>query len=576
MHFQFIPYLWLLIISAAMSLALGIYTMVQQKSTKGIKIFTLSMFVVTIWSAGNALEIASVDFSTKLFWANVQYIAYCYSPVTLLALCMEFTGYDQWIKSKRIMWLAVLPTIILALVWTDGWHNLIRYDLQMDYSGAFPVIAKKYGPVFYVHAFYSHCLNILAWILFIRAVFIKNTVYRKQALAILFGLSLIIIPNLLYISGLSPVKRFDITPIFFGPAGFIIIWGIFRFKLFDVVPLARTTVIENMGVGFMVLDLQNRVLDINPAFEKIVDCTASMAAAQPVEKVCQKVPALLKVCEKSISHSDFSICDNNAPKVYEVLYSPLIDNKRQLIGRLVVTYDITEIKKAEQEYMKQQRKLAITEERERLARDMHDNLAQLLGFINFQAQGIRQELTNNGIEIASYQLDRLVTVSQSAHNQIRKYIHKARYTETEDYDFFAALKRDLLIFEQQSEIKVKLDLPADFIQEKLNPSTHVNILNIVKEALNNISKHAAATSVNISFSLSEEHLCVAVHDNGKGFGVQQFQHNDTKFGLGIMRERALEIGAQIKIESTLGQGSTVRLWVPYERERISANETHAG
>lgn len=104
---------------------------------------------------GNALEMASLDFSTKLFWANVQYIAYCYSPVTLLAMSMEFTGYDQWVYNKQILWLAVLPTITILLVWTDSLHGLIRYDLSMDYSGSFPVIDKEYGP-FSISMHYTH------------------------------------------------------------------------------------------------------------------------------------------------------------------------------------------------------------------------------------------------------------------------------------------------------------------------------------------------------------------------------------------------------------------------------------
>lgn len=114
---------------------------------------------------------SSTDCSTKLFWANMQYIAYCYSPVVLLALCMEFTGYDRWIRNRKVLlWIAVIPTIIILLVWTDRLYGLVRYDIHMDYSGAFPVLEKKYGPVFFVHALYAHLLNISAWVLLVIAV----------------------------------------------------------------------------------------------------------------------------------------------------------------------------------------------------------------------------------------------------------------------------------------------------------------------------------------------------------------------------------------------------------------------
>lgn len=261
-------------------------------------------------------------------------------------------------------------------------------------------------------------------------------------------------------------------------------------------------------------------MDINPAFEKIVGFTASMASTRPVEEVCGKIPELLNVCtDRSITHSEFSISVNGLSKVYEVLLSPLTDNKGVLIGRLVVTYDITERKQAQQEYMKQQWKLAVTEERERLARDMHDDLGQVLGFINLQTPGIRQELLNAGVEIVSDKLDKLVDATQSAHNEIREYIRNARSAESIEKDFVTALSKDILSFEEQTGIKVKLNIPLGFAGEELKPNIRINILNIVKEALNNISKHAEAGNVRVSFSLAQEQLCAAVKDDGKGFDV---------------------------------------------------------
>lgn len=567
MQFQYIPYMWPLIISAFISLSLGIFALLRRR-VKGTTSFILSMIVVTIWSLGNAFEMASIDFSTKLFWANIQYFAYCYSPVTLLAMCMQFTGYDQWIHNKKVLWLAVIPTIIILLVWTDGIHGLIRYDMYMDYSGSFPVIDKKYGPAFYIHALYSHFLNVLAWILLIKAVFFKNTVYRKQAIALLFGISLIVIPNILYVLGLSPVGRFDITPLFFGPAGLIIAWGVFRYKLFDVIPVARATVIENMDAGVMVLDLQNRVLDINPALRRIVDYPISKTSAGMVEEVCGKIPELVNACQnRNITHGEFSMNEDGVPKVYEVFLSPLTDHKDILIGRLVVAYDITEKKQEQDRYLKQQWKQAVTEERERLARDLHDDLGQVLGFINLQAQGIRQELINADIDLVSNKLDKLVKVSQTAHNNIRGYIRNARNTAAMEKDFLTGLTKDIMSFEEQSGLKVKLDVPSGFTGEDLKLNICINMLSIIKEALNNIRKHAEANNVKISFSIAQEQLCSTIEDDGKGFDMEsKFNDTKSKFGLNIMRERALEMGSQLDIESALGKGCRIVFQVPIKKE----------
>lgn len=578
MQFQYIPYIWPLIGSACMSLFLGIYELLVQRRAKGITSFVLSMFVVTIWSSCNALEMSSLDFSTKLFWANMQYFAYCYSPVTLLALCMQFTGYDRWVKNKKVLWLAVIPTIIIVLVWTDGFHGLMRYDMNIDYSGLFPVITKKYGPAFYIHAAYSHLLNITACVLLIRGVFIKNTVYRKQAIALFIGMSFIIVPNLLYILGLSVEKRFDITPAFFGPAGLIMSWGIFRFKMFDLVPLARTTVIETMNAGIMVLDLQERILDVNPACERILGREASKICTRRVGEVCSSIPDFVKACEdRNITHAEFTIKDNHIQKVYEVLLSPLVDNNGTLIGRLVMTYEITEKKQAQQEFLRQQRKLAVIKERERIARDMHDNLGQVLGFINLQAQGIKQELINSGVEIAAGSIDKLVEVTQSAHNEIREYIRNTRNIDSSEKNLITALEKNISDFEEQTGICVEHKIPIGFDGEEFETNVMANMLNIIREALNNIRKHAQASQVKISFLPGREELSITIEDNGKGFQIHQNPNVEkNKFGLNIMRERAAEIGAEIYIESDLGKGSRITFCVPVRKGGENENEVDAG
>jgi PAS domain S-box-containing protein len=561
MQYQYISYIWPLIASALTTLFLGIYAFAKRRNAKGAVSFILCMVVVTLWSSANALEMSAVDFTTKLFWANMQYIAYCYAPVVLVALCMELTGYDQWIRNRKILWLVIIPTIIIILVWTDSIHGLIRYDLHINDNGSFPVLEKKYGSAFFVHAGYSQFLNIYAGVLLIRGVFFKNTVYRKQALSVLIGLSTIVIVNIIYITGLSPVRGIDITPLVFGPAGLIVAWGIFRYKLFDIVPVARAMVIETMDEGIMVLDLQDRILDINPSFEKILGHTTSRIIARRVEEVCSKIPELVNACMVSgNSQSEFSICTNGFVQIFELRISALIDRKGIMIGRLAVVNDITQKKQEQKIYLKQYWELVVAEERERLVRDLHDNLAQVLGFINLHAQAIRQELANADVEIVSTKLEKLVDVTQSAHNEIREYIRNVRCKESVEKGFINELERIILNFEEQFGIKARLDLPEEFVWVEIKPNARLNILNIIKEALSNIGKHAEASYITIVVSVTTEHLRVMVSDDGKGFDVKP-SINDVKkkFGLNIMRERAEEIGAFIEIDSVIGEGSKVVL-----------------
>ena len=577
MKFQYIPYLWALSASALSTIFLGLYAFLRYRKAKGAGSFIISMAVLTLWTIANGLEMSAIDLPIKLFFANIQYIAYCYSPVALLSLCLEFTGFDRIIKTKKILFLVIVPTIIIILVWTDRYHGLMRYNIGLDLSGAFPVITKSYGPVFYIHAVYSHCLNIAGWVLLIKAVMLRNTVYRRQAAVLLVGLSLIVFPNILYISGLSPIQKIDITPVFFGPAGIVTAWGIFRYRLFDVIPLAWATVIKNMDAGVMVLDLHNRILDVNLAFEKIIGKKVSTASTKEVSEVCGEIPQLAVACKnRNINHAEFSIKVNGHSHTFEVLLSPITDDKGVLLGRLAVTYDITQRIEQQQEYMRIQWEKAVRMERERHARDMHDNLGQVLGYISFQAQGIKRELLTNDIHLVSDKLDKLVNAAQSAHNDIREYIRNTINNQKESYYFITTLKKNIVLFEEQTGIKVKFDVSAEASSVELSTSIKIHLLNIVKEGLNNIRKHSKAERACISLERSEGGLYLTIEDNGKGFsGRESNSELKTKFGLDIMRERVVEIGGEIFIRSEKEKGCRIVVYIPLQ-EVEDELESNAG
>lgn len=577
-RFQYISYIWPLLISASATVLLAVYAFIRHRYSKCAVSFILSMLIVTVWSVGNALEMSGIDLPTKLFWANIQYFAYCYSPPALLALSMRFTGYDKWLRNKKFWWLLVLPTIIIVLVWTDGIHGLMRYYVHLDYGGLFPVIAKSYGPAFYIHAAYEHVINITAIVMMVRAVINRKTLYRKQAVILLIGASLIVLPNLIYISGLSPVSGFDLTPIFFGPAGALMAWAIFRYKMFNLVPLARATVMEVMDTGVMVLDLQGRILDMNPAFEEIMGTSMKDASGKEAAEICRDIPIFAEVCAgKGAQHCEFTIKAINSFRIYEAVFSPLADNKGTMMGRLVMVYEITEKKKEQQRYLEQQRRLAAAHEKEQMARDLHDNLGQILGFINLQAQGVRQELVTAGVETVSDKLDRLVEVTQAAHEEIRAYIKSARSISPSDSDFLELLRNDIMRFGQRTDIPMELYTNLELAKINLAPQVQLHLLSIAKEALNNVQKHSGADHVKLSLSLEKGYLFLSIIDDGKGFVVSDENNTAGKaFGLSIMKERAMEIGAEITIESAPGKGCRVSLVLPVSKGGKNVREIIAG
>ena len=109
-------------------------------------------------------------------------------------------------------------------------------------------------------------------------------VYRRQAVAMLVGISIPWVGNLLYVFRLSPVPYLDLTPFGFALGSLAFAWALFRYRLLDLAPVARDALVDSMSDGMIVLDEQKRIVDLNPAAQSIVGTTVAEAIGQPAAK----------------------------------------------------------------------------------------------------------------------------------------------------------------------------------------------------------------------------------------------------------------------------------------------------
>jgi len=563
MQFQYVPYIWPFLASTAVTLNLAVYAL-RHKNVRGAFFFGLCMLLTALWSGSYALEIAGTDLSTMIFWSNVQSMAYSFNPVLWLMMVFLFIERDHRVTRRNILLLLILPLLTVVLAWTNDLHGLMRQNVHLDTNGPFPVVAKTYGPWFWVIAAYSYFLNILSEFLLGLSLRRKSALYREQSLALFIGLALVFMQNALHIFGLSPVSRYDLTPVATGVSGLIIAWGIFRYRLFDIVPVARENIIENMADGLIVLDAQNRIADLNRTAKTIFGSSSARAIGQEAAAFFKDRPDFAQICcGRGRPPGELVMENDGQAKVFEVSILSLPDKRGKHTGLSIILHDVTERKMAQARLLEQQRALAMSEERERLARDLHDNLGQVFGFINVHTQAIKHELAGAGIDIAVPKLERLVEAAQSAHREMREYIKNVKSAADVEKNFVPALKKDLGQFEKQTGVNIRLNIPDDSQVERLMPGVKVHLLNIVKEALNNVRKHAEAKKVSIEITAAGKEIRAAIEDDGGGFDVAQYAKEPAKgFGLNIMKERAGEIGGELRIDSAPGKGTRIFLRVP--------------
>jgi PAS domain S-box-containing protein len=347
-HWQYNPYVVPLVVTVAVATGLALYVRRRRLAT-GATWFTLLMLAVAEWSLGYALELGAVGLGTKVLWAKVEYLGIVTVPVTWLAFVLHYTGQGKWLIRCNLSLLVICPAIVLLMVWTNDVHGLIWRTIRLDTSAPFPTLSLTYGAGFWVHTVYSYATLLGSTILLVRALVRSPHLFRGQAAAMLVGAFAPWVGNALYLSDLSPFPALDLTPFAFMLTGLAIAWALFRFRLFDIVPVARDAVVQSMSDVVIVLDVQDRVVDINPAAERIIERVAPEVIGRPVAEVFSGWSDLAECCRNEAgTHSEVVLGEAEARRAFDLCASPLRDRHGHLTGRLIVLRDITERRSVEE------------------------------------------------------------------------------------------------------------------------------------------------------------------------------------------------------------------------------------
>lgn len=346
MNWQYTPLVFPLLITAAISAGLALYFW-RRRPAVGTVLFILFMLAVAEWSLVYALRLTSADLPTKLFWAKVRYAGIVIVPTAWLAFVLQYTGRDKWLTWRNVAILAVEPFLILMLAWTNDRHSLIWSNIGLERSGSLLMWRAIHGAGFWTHVGYSYLLLLISTFLLVQAFIRAPRLYRVQTGVLLVSALLPLIGDALSTYGLIPIPL-DVAPFAFTLAGLTVAWGVFRFRLFDIVPVARSAVVDSISGGVLVLDEQDRVVDINPAAQSIIGRSASDVVGQPLIEVLSTRPDLVEQYrDVAEAHTEVTLGQVGTQRTYDLIISPVRDPRGRTIGRLIVLNDITERKRVE-------------------------------------------------------------------------------------------------------------------------------------------------------------------------------------------------------------------------------------
>ena len=200
------------------------------------------------------------------------------------------------------------------------------------------------------------------------------------------------------------------------------------------------------------------------------------------------------------------------------------------------------------------REMAVFEERNLLAQELHDSIAQSLAYLNIQVQLLHEDLQKGNTVTAMQGLEQIREGVQESYDDVRELLVHFR-TRIGNADLQTAMRSALDKFEGQTSIRASFECYGEV--PELSPEHVLQIMHIVHESLSNVRKHAKANQVKVNL-LCDKTCALSIQDNGIGFFATR-DTSDTHVGLHIMRERAHKIGAELYIESAYGKGSRVCL-----------------
>ena len=554
MTWPYSPDIWLPVFTIFLLITLSIYSW-RGRSVPGALPFAIASFFTALWAIGSVMEYAAIDLDIKTTWVNFQAIWQPLAATLITCFILEFAWPRRWLTRQNLILLFIVPVINIVVILIDEFYRLEWLDFGSGGSGI-PLYDQGSWFFFaYIYALGILNLMIFAW------MFMHSPRQRWPVIVMATGQIAAGIIFLLEPAGISDstflAEMLVVAILFF-------VYASVRFGryILNPVPIAHQMALQQMQTGMLVLDSRRRVVSLNSSAERILDMSAGRAMGRPIGELLPNYPneALIDASGTKI---ELSLETKQGTRHHTLTISLLKDWWGGDAGHLVLLNDVTEQKEAQAKLIAQKQALATLQEREHLARDLHDTLGQVLGYAGMQID-IAAKLSREGRgETAATQLNRLGHIIRDAHAEVREFIMNLRTTPTLHRPFFTAVQQYVEGFTCNYDIKTDLTIDSALIGTTFSPDVQLQIFRIVQEALSNARKHSKARHVQVKFEADAGRVFVTIRDDGHGFSPDNLSKvHGQHFGLQFMQERAGQLDGTLQIQSTPGKGTEVVLEVP--------------
>ena len=410
----------------------------------------------------------------------------------------------------------------------------------------------------------------------------RGEAYRRQFALILVGLVLPWGANALFLAHLSPIRLLDLSPIAFTISAVIFGWGMFRFSLFDLVPISGQPVIQRLAAAAFVLDLKDRIAEINPAGHRLLSAPDDDPVGMPVTKAFDWWTSIIPEQRDAIeAQQDITLYIDGMRCYFSLQITPIWNASSQLTGRFVILRDVTGDKLAGEAMALAQVK---TEFLAKVGHELRSPLTSILGLAEMLDYGVYGALTEDQqgavkmIFNSSQQMTRIVNdlLQQSRLERGTFRLDISEFSLSDLLDRLSTNEKPAATVKRlEFTVGISPDMP------KTVRSDSLRLYQIFSNLTDNAIKYTHQGKVAVRlYKVDGQHYAFEVSDTGVGIPKElqriifnPFQQVDATpsqkesgFGLGlsIVKQLLSLMDGEIKLTSEVGKGSTFTVILPFE------------
>jgi PAS domain S-box-containing protein len=541
-----------LLISALLVSVLLFFLTLKHRASGVVQAYLIFVFLSCGIETASLLSLYSPDAAWATWWhGNLRFaILGLIMPLTFLFVSLLLEP-SKGLLGNYPWWLFPIPVLMIFFSLTNDWHHWVFRDYRMvNEFGLFLRAGWNPGPWFYVHLVNSNAIGLLIIRLLVNRFHQPYGVPRLRGILAIWIVILTFAATGLDVFGLALAPGLLWAPIGFGLINVLIMVGVIYLDLFDVLPMARERLFHYMADIVLILDADDRIVEINPAGERSFQVNLKSIRGRPFNDLIDidHIEAAQIISSQSQYRGEISLVIDQKPHWFDVNLSTVYLEEGVPGAKLIVMRDITEQKELQQ----REQELAAFEERQRLARDLHDAVSQTLFSARLTSEAMLRQKDELAPAVLWENLRQVTRLIVSALGEMRILLLELRPEGLTSAplpvllahlaDATGARTTASLHFTAQGEA----DLPQD---------VKIAFYRIAQEALNNSVKYAHASQINLTLIQAGRRVKLSVSDDGQGFEIPH--REDGHFGLSIMRERAAEIGALLEITSQPGASTSL-------------------